>query len=106
MPTRRRQTDRQPSVAAGRARRCALPARCEPGPSARAVTTGEIAITVHTGGAMRLCFVAAACTLALMSAAASAEIMPLADAAKLFGTRESAWGAELSPSGKQMLFLA
>jgi len=43
----------------------------------------------------------------LFSAAvpASAEVMPLAEAAKLFGTRESGWLPELSPSGTKMLFL-
>jgi len=46
-----------------------------------------------------------ACGLALAATAASAEIMPLDVAAKLFGARESNWGAKLSPSGKQMLFL-
>src|SRR6266702_2004572 len=37
---------------------------------------------------------------------AKAEMMPLADAAKLFGARETSWAPELSPSGKQMLYLA
>jgi pimeloyl-ACP methyl ester carboxylesterase len=42
----------------------------------------------------------------LGSMPARAAIVPLADAATLFGTRESNWGPELSPSGNQMLFFS
>jgi pimeloyl-ACP methyl ester carboxylesterase len=37
---------------------------------------------------------------------AAGQMVPLNDAAKLFGARESHWAPELSPSGKQMLYLS
>lgn len=44
--------------------------------------------------------------VALMaSTSAAAQVMPLADAAEKFGKRPSAWGAELSPSGEQVVYL-
>lgn len=55
---------------------------------------------------MRPILFLAACGLALCSESAVAELMPLDTAAKLFGTRETSWAPELSPSGKQMLFFA
>lgn len=43
--------------------------------------------------------------LAGVAGAASAEL-PLNEAAKRFGVRESAWGADLSPSGRKVVFLS
>lgn len=43
---------------------------------------------------------------ALSSVSGHAQAMPIETAATLFGKRESNWGAELSPSGKLMLFLS
>jgi dipeptidyl aminopeptidase/acylaminoacyl peptidase len=47
-------------------------------------------------------------TAALLAGAASggsAEVMPLDQAAKRFGVRESAWQADLSPSGRKVVYL-
>jgi dipeptidyl aminopeptidase/acylaminoacyl peptidase len=54
---------------------------------------------------MRLVRMLAICIIANAAASASAEVLPLAEAAKLFGARESGWLPELSPSGNKMLFL-
>jgi len=54
---------------------------------------------------MHLRRVLAACAIASAAVPVSAEVMPLAEAAKLFGARESGWLPELSPSGKKMLYL-
>jgi dipeptidyl aminopeptidase/acylaminoacyl peptidase len=54
---------------------------------------------------MRLVRMLAVGMIASAAVPASAEVMPLAEAAKLFGARESGWSPELSPSGKKMLFL-
>jgi len=43
--------------------------------------------------------------LAGVSAVAQAEVMPLDVAAKIFGARESAWQADLSPSGRKIVYL-
>ncbi|MFL6737540.1 MAG: alpha/beta hydrolase family protein [Sphingomonas sp.] len=53
---------------------------------------------------MRRQLIVGALFLALGSAVARADVMSVADAARLFGARESNWAPELSPSGKQMLF--
>lgn len=47
----------------------------------------------------------AAGLLAGVSAVAPAEVMPLDMAAKVFGARESAWQADLSPSGRKIVYL-
>jgi len=44
--------------------------------------------------------------LAGVSCNASAQVMPLEQAAKRFGVRESAWAADLSPSGRKVVFLS
>ncbi|HVF36960.1 MAG TPA: alpha/beta fold hydrolase [Sphingomicrobium sp.] len=46
-----------------------------------------------------------AALLAGSSGLASAQTMPLDQAARLFGDRESAWNADLSPSGRKIVFL-
>lgn len=43
--------------------------------------------------------------LAGVSTAAQADVMPLEVAAKWFGARESAWQADLSPSGRKVVYL-
>lgn len=48
----------------------------------------------------------AGAVLAVGSVGAHAQVMPIEAASQLFGKRESNWGAELSPSGKSMLFLS
>lgn len=55
---------------------------------------------------MRLKLIAAAGLLAGVSAVAQAEVMPLDQAAKRFGTRENARQADLSPSGRKVVYLA
>jgi acetyl esterase/lipase len=47
-----------------------------------------------------------AAILAGVASNAVAQAMPLEQAAKRFGVRESAWAADLSPSGRQILFLS
>ena len=44
--------------------------------------------------------------LAAAAVRSPAEVMPLADAAALFGARNSAWQAALSPSGRRLVFLS
>jgi acetyl esterase/lipase len=55
---------------------------------------------------MRLKLFVAASLLAGVAVSAPAEIMPLDQAAKRFGVRESAWAADLSPSGRKVVFLS
>ncbi|HEU0309770.1 MAG TPA: hypothetical protein VFR36_00935, partial [Sphingomicrobium sp.] len=55
---------------------------------------------------MSLKHVLVAGLLAGVSTGAAAEVMPLAEAAKRFGMRESAWQADLSPSGRKIVYLA
>lgn len=54
---------------------------------------------------MRLTMLALA-GLVSVASAASAQVMPLSEAARLFGSRESAWRADLSPSGRKLLYLS
>jgi acetyl esterase/lipase len=54
---------------------------------------------------MRLKMFMAAGLLAGASAVAQAEVMPLDVAARVFGARESAWQADLSPSGRKIVYL-
>lgn len=44
--------------------------------------------------------------LAAVSSSASAQMLSLDQAAKRFGVRESAWAADLSPSGRKVVFLS
>lgn len=55
---------------------------------------------------MKLKSVIAAGLLASVSSFASAQAIPLDQAAKRFGVRESAWQADLSPSGRKLVFLS
>jgi dipeptidyl aminopeptidase/acylaminoacyl peptidase len=54
---------------------------------------------------LRTLLLASAISLLSFAQPAAAAGMDIGQAAKLFGARESNWGAKLSPSGKQMLFL-
>ena len=55
---------------------------------------------------MLLKMVVSSALLAGVSAIAQAEVMPIDQAARLFGAREDAWGADLSPSGRKIAYLA
>ena len=55
---------------------------------------------------MRLKLLAAASLLAGVASNATAEVMPLDQAARAFGARENAWAADLSPSGRKIVFLS
>lgn len=55
---------------------------------------------------MRLVSVLVAGLMAGTAGAAYCEPMPLAEAAKIFGARESVWNADLSPSGRKIAFLS
>lgn len=55
---------------------------------------------------MRSKYLVAAGLLAGVAGNASAEVMPLDIAAKIFGARENAWQADLSPSGRKIAYLA
>ncbi len=54
---------------------------------------------------MRFKLIAAAGLMAGASVSAQAAVMPLDQAAKRFGARESAWQADLSPSGRKVVYL-
>lgn len=43
---------------------------------------------------------------ASMSANSPAQVMPLGEAAKRFGARDGAWAADLSPSGRKIIFMS
>lgn len=55
---------------------------------------------------MRLKMFVAAGLLAGVSSTAPAQVVPLDQAAKRFGVRPSAWQADLSPSGRRLVFLS
>ncbi len=55
---------------------------------------------------MKLKNVIVAALLANVTYSASAQVMPLNQAARQFGVRESAWAADLSPSGRKLVFLS
>ena len=54
---------------------------------------------------MRAKMMLAAGLMAGVSAVAQAEVMPIDMAAKVFGARENAWQADLSPSGRKIVYL-
>jgi acetyl esterase/lipase len=65
-------------------------------------------IGLITGGSfsyMRVKLFLAAGLIAGAACAASAAVIPLDQAAKMFGMRESAWAADLSPSGRKVVYL-
>lgn len=55
---------------------------------------------------MKYKLLTAAGLLAGISSIASAQTLPLDQAARIFGTRESAWAADLSPSGRKVVYLS